>query len=344
MASTAIDRLDGLSSSAAIKGPARAATTANISLYGLQTIDGVSLAQDDRVLVKDQTDASENGIYCVDTGQWRRSKDFVRTTDVVEGTQVLVTDGSTYPTSLWCVASQNPIDVGTDSITFAQTISSSVEIAAAVAAAEAAAATAATAETNSAASAAAAAASAADAAATTVTTLQAATAKAPIVDADRVSILDSAASLALKYVTWVVMRVAAFVQASVDVASATTTDIGAAASFFVRITGTTTITSLGTADNGTLRLVKFAGALTLTNNANIVVPTGANITTAANDFFLAVSRLQVPQRRLSARSKPLRPGARCCLLTDWGPSQRSSSSNLYAQRPRMATRSAKPSR
>jgi hypothetical protein len=78
--------------------------------------------------------------------------------------------------------------------------------------------------------------------------------------------------------------------AAVDVASATTTDIGAAGSNLVRITGTTTITGLGTAAAGTPRWVRFAGALTLTHNGtSLILPGGANITTAANDTMLAVS-------------------------------------------------------
>lgn len=122
MASTAIDRLDGLSSSAAIKGPCRVATTANIALYGLQTIDGIALADDDRVLVKDQTAGYENGIYVVDTGQWRRSKDFNKTRDVVKGTAVFVTDGTAHSETLWSVTSDNPVVVGTDDIDFSSGI------------------------------------------------------------------------------------------------------------------------------------------------------------------------------------------------------------------------------
>ncbi|MDM9629548.1 hypothetical protein QTL95_27055 [Rhizobium sp. S152] len=120
--------------------------------------------------------------------------------------------------------------------------------------------------------------------------IHAAAAKSPPVDADEFGIADSAASWALKKLTWLAVRLGVFVQAAVAVASAATTDIGSAASFFISITGTTTITSLGSAAGiqvGTLRLVQFAGALTLTNNANIILPTAANITTAANDFMLA---------------------------------------------------------
>jgi len=121
-----IDRTDGLSSAAAIKGPCHVATTTNISLYGLQTIDGVSVVSGDRVLVKDQTAAYENGIYICDTGQWRRSKDFNRTKDVVEGTQVLVTDGTVNASTLWCVTSPDPIAVGANDIAFEQTIANAI--------------------------------------------------------------------------------------------------------------------------------------------------------------------------------------------------------------------------
>lgn len=70
-----------------------------------------------------------------------------------------------------------------------------------------------------------------------------------------------------------------------DIASATTTDIGAATGDFVDITGTTTITGLGNAPTiGVLRQVRFTGALILTYNAtSLILPGAANITTAAGD-------------------------------------------------------------
>lgn len=119
MTSTLIDRVDGLSSAAAIKGPCRLATTANISLSGLQTIDGVAVARGDRVLVKDQTAGSENGILIADTGPWRRSKDFNKTKDVVTGTVVLVNDGAS-ASGFYQVTAANPINIGTDAIAFAR--------------------------------------------------------------------------------------------------------------------------------------------------------------------------------------------------------------------------------
>ena len=53
----------------------RAATTSNISLSGLQTVDGVILANGDRVLVKNQTAPEQNGVYVVGAGPWSRAKD-----------------------------------------------------------------------------------------------------------------------------------------------------------------------------------------------------------------------------------------------------------------------------
>ena len=69
-----------------------------------------------------------------------------------------------------------------------------------------------------------------------------------------------------------------------DIASGATTNIGAATGNFLDVTGTTTITALGTVKAGTRRTVQFDGALTLTHNAtSLILPGGANITTAAGD-------------------------------------------------------------
>jgi len=69
-----------------------------------------------------------------------------------------------------------------------------------------------------------------------------------------------------------------------DIASATTTDLGVATGNYVRITGTTTITGLGTIQAGTRRVVTFTGTLTLTHNAtSLILPGGASITTATGD-------------------------------------------------------------
>jgi hypothetical protein len=74
-----------------------------------------------------------------------------------------------------------------------------------------------------------------------------------------------------------------------DIASATTTDIGAQTTNFLRVTGTTTITGLGTNYNGP-RFLRFADALTLTNGSALSLPGGANITTAAGDRAIAIPK------------------------------------------------------
>lgn len=75
-----------------------------------------------------------------------------------------------------------------------------------------------------------------------------------------------------------------------DIASATTTNLATATGIHVNITGTATITGHGTAAAGVVRILKFAGILTYTHNAtSLILPTGANITTAANDTAILVS-------------------------------------------------------
>jgi len=118
MTSIQIDRTDGLSSAVAIKGPCRAATTANITLSGHQTIDAIAVVTDDRILVKDQTTSSENGIWIVDTGPWRRAKDFSRTNDVVAGTEVGIVSGTLNGSWKFFVTTIGEISVGTTSIVF----------------------------------------------------------------------------------------------------------------------------------------------------------------------------------------------------------------------------------
>jgi hypothetical protein len=69
-----------------------------------------------------------------------------------------------------------------------------------------------------------------------------------------------------------------------DIASSSSIDLGAASGDYVNVTGTTTITSLGTATAGIERTVNFTGILTLTHNAtSLILPGGASITTAAGD-------------------------------------------------------------
>ncbi len=75
-----------------------------------------------------------------------------------------------------------------------------------------------------------------------------------------------------------------------DIVAAGTTNIAGATGMFVHITGATTITAFGTAAAGVQRTLRFDEALTLTHNAtSLILPTGANILTVANDTLTALS-------------------------------------------------------
>lgn len=79
--------------------------------------------------------------------------------------------------------------------------------------------------------------------------------------------------------------------ANTNIASAATVDLGAVPQSLINVTGTTTITSFGSASLlGTVKLVRFTGSLTLTYNAtSLQIPGAANITTQAGDQALLVS-------------------------------------------------------
>lgn len=106
------------------KDAVRCATTANITLSGLQTIDGITVVAGDRVLVKNQTTASQNGIYVAGSGAWTRSTDTDNTspdTEVKTGMSVMVSEGTTQADQQWSLTTNGQITVGTTSLTFAQT-------------------------------------------------------------------------------------------------------------------------------------------------------------------------------------------------------------------------------
>lgn len=119
MTTTISSRRQGVNAGIAFKVPCRVATTANITLSGLQTIDGVTVVADDRVLVKDQTTASQNGIYRADTSTWQRDYDWDGSFDVKKGTLVYVTSGTTNK-GFWAVTTDDPITIGTSSVAIAR--------------------------------------------------------------------------------------------------------------------------------------------------------------------------------------------------------------------------------
>jgi hypothetical protein len=102
-----------------VKASVLVATTANITLSGAQTIDGVSVVAGDRVLVKDQTTQADNGIYVAATGSWARSAD-ANTWDELVSAYTFVEEGSTYADTGWVCTINKGGTLGTTPITWSQ--------------------------------------------------------------------------------------------------------------------------------------------------------------------------------------------------------------------------------
>jgi hypothetical protein len=103
-----------------VKNSARVATTEDITLSGVQTIDGVGVLAGDRVLVKDQATGSENGVYdVVSGGAWTRSEDAVQD-ELTSGSFVFVEEGSINGSAGFVVSTANPITIGTTNIEWSQ--------------------------------------------------------------------------------------------------------------------------------------------------------------------------------------------------------------------------------
>lgn len=113
MASSQTSRL-GTSPEEGIKAPVKVATNAAITLSGEQTVNSVAVVAGDRVLVKDQADAAENGIYVVSTSTWSRSTDWNKANDVASG--VLVMDNNS--ALLYRASFTGTFTAGTTEVTF----------------------------------------------------------------------------------------------------------------------------------------------------------------------------------------------------------------------------------
>jgi hypothetical protein len=101
------------------KASVRAATTTNITLSGTQTIDGVDLIVNDRVLVKNQTTNTQNGIYVVAAGAWSRAADANTTPELVSAF-TFVEEGTVNADTGW-VSTFNPGDaIGSSAVIFVQ--------------------------------------------------------------------------------------------------------------------------------------------------------------------------------------------------------------------------------
>lgn len=117
MTSTRTNRL-GQAPGSGAKEPCRVATNANITLTGLQTIDDVALATGDRVLVRSQTNAAENGIYTASNGTWTRTPDWNRADDAVPGVFISVSEGTLYRQIIFIAQFVGPLVIDTTPVQF----------------------------------------------------------------------------------------------------------------------------------------------------------------------------------------------------------------------------------
>ncbi|WP_223526689.1 phage tail protein [Pseudomonas sp. BF-B-26] len=100
------------------KQSVRVATTANIALAGLQVLDGVTLLAGDRVLVKNQTVAKDNGIYIAGAPAWVRAPDADTNTEVTSALLVSVEQGTTLADTRWQLVTDGVIVLGATALTF----------------------------------------------------------------------------------------------------------------------------------------------------------------------------------------------------------------------------------
>lgn len=96
---------------------ARLATTGNVTLSGLQTIDGVVGADGDRIFVRGQTTAAQNGIYIMTSGAWPRATD-ANTWSSFVGMLCTITEGSARKNHVYISLVTQGGTLGTTPITF----------------------------------------------------------------------------------------------------------------------------------------------------------------------------------------------------------------------------------
>lgn len=111
---------DAIASGLEVKDHVRAATTANITLSGTQTIDGVAVVAGNRVLVKNQTAGENNGIYDAASGSWTRSTDADTSGEVTTGMFTFVTEGTVSANVGYILNTPAVITLGTTALSFVQ--------------------------------------------------------------------------------------------------------------------------------------------------------------------------------------------------------------------------------
>ena len=113
--------INGLDVKESVHLATTAAGTLASSFANGETIDGVALATGDRILIKDQADASENGVYTVNaSGAPTRATDFDADSEVTAGAFFFVEEGTTNGNNGFTLTTNDDITVGTTDLTFTQ--------------------------------------------------------------------------------------------------------------------------------------------------------------------------------------------------------------------------------
>lgn len=113
--------VDAARSGLDVKASVRAATTESITLSGLQTVDDVVLVAGNRVLVKNQATASDNGIYVVVDGDaWTRADDANSDEEVTPGLFTFVEEGTVNGDAGFVLTNNGTISLGTTDLVFSQ--------------------------------------------------------------------------------------------------------------------------------------------------------------------------------------------------------------------------------
>ena len=114
--------VDAVATSLDLKASVKFATTANIALDGsVTTVDGVTVVTGQRALVKNQSTASQNGIYVTSTtAAWTRATDADSNVEVTSGMFAFVEEGLVNGNTGWVLTTDNPITLNTTALAFTQ--------------------------------------------------------------------------------------------------------------------------------------------------------------------------------------------------------------------------------
>ncbi len=112
--------VDGVAQGLDVKDSVKVATTANITLSGTQTIDGVAVSADERVLVKNQSTASQNGLYLCKASTWARTDDLAAGVDAAGAFSFVESGTVNADNAFVCSSDKGSAVVGTNNLTFVQ--------------------------------------------------------------------------------------------------------------------------------------------------------------------------------------------------------------------------------